>query len=130
MNRRNSFLAAVLAILAALGFVFIDRPPEAQAAVDTVSWTNPTARVDGTPLTNLAAVEVSWGTTPGGPYNGGSRTVPAPGTSTTFDRPNTPGTRCYVAVAIDAAGLRSAPSNEACKTLVATPRPPSNVTVN
>jgi len=83
---------------------------------DTVSWTNPTMRTDGTPLTNLASIKIRWGMQ-GGPYDAGEDTVSEPATSTFIPQPPGPRTTCYVAVAVDANGLESVDSNEACKTV-------------
>jgi hypothetical protein len=83
---------------------------------DTVSWINPTQTVDGRPLKNLAFVRVMWGRK-GGPYTAGARAIPAPATSCVIRRPATPGTVCYVLVAVDSASRESKPSPEVCKTV-------------
>jgi hypothetical protein len=122
--------AAAAALLVAIAaFLGVGEAP-AQAVVDVLSWTNPTTRVDGTPLANLATLRVQWGATPGGPYNGGQLEVAAPATSANVPRPAAGvGTVCYVVTAIDAAGLASDPSAEACKTVVARPSAPSGIAV-
>jgi hypothetical protein len=105
-------------------FIFASTTPPPPAINDTVSWVNPTTRVDGTPLTNLAKVRIEWGTAQGGPYTGQTE-VTAPGTSIVIPRSGTGvGTFCYVGFAFDATGLQSPQSNETCKT-VSAPAPAS-----
>ena len=98
-----------------------------QASGDVVTWVNPTTRTDGSALTNLASTTISYGAK-GGPYTS-SVSVSAPATTITAPRAAGPGTVCYVAVAVDALGLQSAPSAEVCKTIVALPNAPSGLSV-
>jgi hypothetical protein len=124
---KRRIVATILSLLAALGLY----TATADTVTDTISWTNPTTRVDGTPLTNLASSRVQWGPTPGGPYDGGSVDVPAPGSTATVTRSGLGfGTRCYVVISIDANGLQSVPSEEACKTVTAVPASATNVTIH
>lgn len=104
----------------------------AQAPGNVVTWTNPTARTDGTPFTTQASTSIAWGPK-GGPYNVGSASVPAPGQTYT-DATAYTGTRCYVAYAIDApppagSGLPSDASNEVCKAILAKPAAPAGLAV-
>jgi ABC-type glycerol-3-phosphate transport system substrate-binding protein len=117
----------LIALLAVLPFLYsCGGDASAAPVVDTITWTNPTTREDGTPLTNLASVTVQWGSTPGGPYNVGTVSVLTPATSVTVTRAGTGiGTVCYVGMAVDAAGVSSAPSNESCKTVAARPSAPT-----
>lgn len=105
-------------------------PADGQTVVDTLNWTNPTTRTDGSPLTNLATIRIQWGASPSGPFNLGQVDVAAPATSRNITRTSNIGTLCYVATAIDANGLASAPSNAACKTVVANPNPVTGLTVS
>jgi hypothetical protein len=107
-------------------------PAAAQGLCNDVSWVNPTTRTDNTAFTTQTGTTIMWGAK-GGPYNVGTATVAAPGT-TYRDCTMTVGTRCYVAQANDAppplgSGQPSAPSNEACKTIVAAPSAPTSLTV-
>ena len=105
-------------------------PAGGQTVVDTLSWTNPTTRTDGSPLTNLATLRIQWGTNSSGPFNLGQVDVAAPATTRAITRAVNVGTVCYVVSAIDASGLQSAPSNSACKTVVANPNPVTGLTVS
>lgn len=126
----RAWIASTIAALAlAIGALLGIQPGETQQTVDTLTWTNPTTRTDGSALTNLVEIRIQWGAQ-GGPYNDGQRVVAAPSTSITVPRDATPGTRCYVAVAVDAGGLESAPSNEACKTITAPPDAIGDLSVN
>lgn len=103
---------------------------KSQTTTDTLTWTHPTARVDGTamPLSEIRETVIAWGPS-GGPYTGGSVTVAAPATTTTIPRPSTPGTRCYVAMTTDTGNRSSAFTNEVCKTILGNPNPPTNLKV-
>jgi hypothetical protein len=125
-DAKRKVAAGVFSILAALGIY----TATAQTVTDTVAWTNPTTRTDGSALTNFASSRVQWGSKPGGPYDGGSVTVSASAATASINRSGLGfGTRCYVIISIDAAGAQSAPSNEGCKTVTALPSPATNVTV-
>lgn len=87
----------------------------AQLNVDTVTWSAPTARVDGSPLApaEILQYRIEWGAVAGGPYDAGQATVP--GSALEWVRTNRPtGRACYVAITIDTAGLESARSSEDC----------------
>lgn len=81
----------------------------------TLSWLPPTHRIDGTPLTNLAAYRVRWGTAPGSYPN--SVRLNNPGLSSYVVSNLAPGTYYFVVTAIDGAGLESVFSNRAQKTV-------------
>lgn len=121
---RTAVVASVLAIAAALGLYTV----EAQTVTDSLTWTAPTTRIDGSALAaaDIAKYTVTWGTAPGGPYNAGTQDATV--TNATVQRSGTGlGTRCYIVTVTDKAGLISAPSNEACKTVNAAPSPASNL---
>lgn len=101
-----------------------------QSTSDTLTWTHPTARVDGAamPLSEIRETVIAWGPA-GGPYTAGTVTVPAPATTVNVPRPATPGTRCYVAMTTDTGNRSSAFTNEVCKTILAGPRAPTNLQV-
>jgi len=82
----------------------------------TVSWTAPSTRTDGTPLTNLAGFHIYYGNSQGSYPN--SVTLANPSLST-YVVDNLPGgaTYYFVATAYDAAGLESADSPPASKTI-------------
>jgi hypothetical protein len=82
----------------------------------TVSWTAPTARIDGTPLTNLAGYHIHYGTSQGNYPNVIAVTNPG---LTTYVVENLPSgaTYYFVATAYDANGLESGDSNVASKTI-------------
>ena len=80
---------------------------------DTVSWVNPTTRADGQPLRDLASVRVQWGKK-GGPYDAGSRRVPATPAQVVIHRPQSASAVCYVTIAVDSTGAESVPSVEVC----------------
>lgn len=82
----------------------------------TVSWAAPTLNTDGSALTNLSGYRVNYGTTRGGPY---TRTVDISNTSITRHVVEnlTPGTYYFAVVARTSAGVESAMSAEASKTI-------------
>ena len=107
---------------------------EAQTATRpvTVSWTNPTARSDGSAYnaaTDQASVLISYGTTKGGPYPN-SATSAGAGTSLVIQVPSTPacGAWYFVAVASDVNGLASPPSAEATRVYPCAPGAPTGLT--
>lgn len=121
-KRFRAWAAAVVAAVVAAVGLLLGLPVETQQTVDSLTRTNPTTRTDGSALTNLASIRIQWGTTLGGPYNDGQEVVSATVAQPyEIQRSSTPGTRCYVAIAVDSNGLESAPSNEACKTITAPP---------
>lgn len=130
-------LLLVLVLVAGCERVSPIPPADGQAAVDTVTWTLPTAFENGSALTvgpgprQLKEVLIQWGTANGGPYAGGSLRVAAPGTSATFQRPAPGyGLRCYIVFSVLNDGTLSNASNEACKEVDAPPKSPTNLQVN
>jgi hypothetical protein len=100
-----------------------------QTVTDTLSWTAPSTRVDGSALTaaEIASYKVYSGAVAGGP-----KTLLATVTTlgTTSARGSNPvGTRCYDVTTVDSTGLESAHSVEACKTVTGPPTSPSNLVV-
>jgi uncharacterized protein YceK len=117
----------ILAAIAAAVVLSGCNPAISQGTDDLLTWTIPTQRTDGTSLPALQYKEtrIQWGTSSAGPFNVGQKIVTGTATSTSIaGTGGVPGTRCYVAVAVDVNGLESAPSNVACKTVVAPPRAP------
>lgn len=126
---RARIAAAVAAIIAAVLAFFGANEAPAQAVVDVLTWENPTARTDGSPLApgELTGVRIQWGDTAAGPFDDGQVFVDAPGTRVEVSRELEPfGTRCYVAVAVDSFGRDSAPTAAACKAIIAPPNAPEN----
>jgi hypothetical protein len=81
----------------------------------TLTWQPPATNVDGSPLTDLAAFKVYWGTTPGAyPYFVQVTNVAAP-THTVSGLG--PGTWYFVVTALNASGGESAYSNVWLKTI-------------
>lgn len=104
--------------------------PNAFAA--TVSWTNPTAFTDGSPLVpaDIASTTVEWSSTQAFTAVVGSLVVNGAATSTTAPpNPQAGQTLCYRArttVVAAKGGGQSAPSNVSCKTApFPNPNPPS-----
>jgi hypothetical protein len=91
-----------------------------------LTWTPPTTNTDGSPLTNLASYRVSWGAQQG--TYPSSMTVTAPANGATVSGLAL-GTHYFAVQAVNSAGTLSAYSNVASKTCVATPSPPTNLTV-
>jgi hypothetical protein len=81
----------------------------------TLTWTPPTRRTDGSPLTNLAGYRVLWGTSPGSYPN--SVTLTNPGLSTYVVANLAPATYYFVVRAFDSNGRESTNSNAAQKTI-------------
>lgn len=82
----------------------------------TLSWTPPTSRADGSPLSNLAGYKVYWGTREGAYPN--AATILNPGISTYVIEQLTPARWFFVVTAIDATGAESGFSNVASKTVL------------
>jgi hypothetical protein len=123
---RAAIGAAAVTLAAILGLYTV----QAQTVTDTLTWTAPTTRIDGSAFTaaDVERYTVSWGTKVGGPYTSGTQN--ATGLTATVQRSGTGlGTRCYIVTVTDKAGLTSAPSAEACKTVTAAPNPPTNLKV-
>ena len=81
----------------------------------TLSWTAPTENEDGSPLTDLAGYKIYWGTTPGTYPN--LVTINNPGITIYVIENLGPGTYEFVSTAFNAAGVESAYSNTATKTI-------------
>lgn len=131
MNPPFRYFLGVL-ILGALGiFLVACKPAQSQATADTLTWSHPTARTDGSalPLAQIRDTTISWGPS-GGPYTDGSVVVAAPATTVDIPRPAVPGNRCYVAMTTDTGNRSSVYTNEVCKMLYANPNPPANLAVS
>lgn len=119
--------AAALALLGALGIYHA----QAQVVTDTVSWTLPTQRTDGSalPASEIAKTTIAWGTSVAGPFPN-TQDVASPGTSHVFTRssPGT-GTRCYVAYVTDTDGKVGGQAGPVCKSVKAAPGSVSGLTV-
>jgi hypothetical protein len=101
----------------------------AHASEARLSWTAPTQRTDGTPLTNLAGYRVLWGTAPR-TYTR-QHVINNPATREWQVTGLTAGTWYFAVTALDATGLESAYSGEASKVVVqaAPPIPPGAIVV-
>ena len=87
----------------------------AQVTDDVVTWTAPTMRADGSPLSaaEILQYRITWSKVAGGPYTAGSAIIA--GNLLTWTRAGrTAGRACYVLVTIDTGGLESALSTESC----------------
>lgn len=82
----------------------------------TLSWDAPTARTDGSPLTNLAGFKLYYGTSSNNLSN--VVQVSDPGARTWIIENLTVGTWFFAASAYDQSGMESARSNVASKTIV------------
>lgn len=114
----------VLVLLVVLGAVLLSScggPVEsarAQDTVDTITWTAPTQRTDGSalPASEIAGYRFSWGRSPDGPFDLGS--ADAAGTASTLEVPRPlDGRRCYVGVTIDTTAQESDPSSPSACTV-------------
>jgi hypothetical protein len=74
----------------------------------TLSWTPPTQRIDGSPLTNLAGYIIRYGTAPGSYPN--QLQIPNAGITSCVIENLPAGTYHFVVIAYDSAGLQSEPS--------------------
>jgi hypothetical protein len=81
----------------------------------TLSWTPPTTRTDGSPLTNLAGYKVHYGTSQGSYPN--TITINNPGVTTYVVENLSPATWYFVTTAFDDTGGESDYSNVASKTI-------------
>ncbi len=81
----------------------------------TLSWTPPTENTDGTPLTDLVAYRIRWGTS-SGDYTQSVR-IDNPGLSSYVIDNLAPGTWYFVSTAINSDDVESGYSNEASKTI-------------
>ena len=81
----------------------------------TLSWTAPTQRTDGTALTNLAGYRIRYGTTSGSYPN--VITLNSPGLTSYVVENLSAGTYYFVMSSFDGAGVESANTNPASKTI-------------
>jgi hypothetical protein len=90
-------------------------PPPQTTGSATLTWTAPTLRTDGTPLTNIAGFRIYYGTS-GASY---PNMVPVANDLTTYTVTNlTSGTTYYfVATVLDANGVESSYTNPVSKTI-------------
>lgn len=82
----------------------------------TLTWTPPTQNVDGSPLTNLAGYRIYWGTSPGNYAN--SIVIDNPGIASYVIEQLTPAKWYFATSAVNSAGVESALSGEASKTVL------------
>jgi hypothetical protein len=82
----------------------------------TLSWTAPTTRADGSPLTNLAGYKVRYGNASGNYPT--TITLSNAGITTYVVENLTPGTYYFVLASYDTTGLESADSSPASKTIL------------
>jgi hypothetical protein len=87
----------------------------ATSGTATLSWSAPTLRTDGTPLTNLAGYRIHYGTTQGQYSN--RITIDNPGVNTYVVENLTAGTWYFTTTAFDTTGAESDYSNVASKTI-------------
>jgi hypothetical protein len=88
---------------------------QAATGTATLSWTPPTTRTDGTPLTNLAGYKVHYGTSQGSYPN--RITINNAGVTTYVVENLSPATYYFVTTAFDSTGAESDYSNVASKTI-------------
>lgn len=114
----RAFLAALLLLASAAAF----------AGSATVTWTPPTTRTDGSPLTNLAGYRIYHGTSPTAIT---TRVDVTSATATSQVLTGLPaGLRYFQMTAVDANGVESARTNAVSTTIVdAPPSAPGNVQV-
>lgn len=119
---------ALAAILIGLMFLYSLR---AEAGTASLSWTAPTTKADGSPLTDLASYSVEWGTCSSGAFGSpiGAKSLPATTTTTVID-PLAPGDYAFRVKAVRAVTASvnappSGPSNVVCKTVPVDSVPPN-----
>ena len=93
----------------------------------TLSWTPPTENEDATPYTDPAGYNIYYGTATG--VYSDVINVPDPLVTTYVVDNLVDGAYFFVSTAYNLAGTESQYSNEATKTVVTIPNPPSNLTV-
>lgn len=123
----NAFvILALVALLLLAGDVF--------AGTATVTWTNPTARTDGTalPSSQIGGSRVEWGTCSGSAFGTAQGTLSTTGAATSaVINDLAPGTWCFRVSTFDTGNVLSSWSNIASKVVpVAPPNPPVIVTVS
>jgi hypothetical protein len=79
------------------------------ASAATITWTNPTTRVDGSPLpaSQLDYTDIQWGTCNGLEFGDMLGSIQAPAPASVFDQALPYGTVCTRLFAVDKDGLRS-----------------------
>lgn len=121
----KTIVSVLVALICGLGFI----APNASAADATMTWTAPTTRTDGSPLTNLAGFRIKYGTVAGS-Y---PTVVQVPGAAvTTYTVTGLTGgvTYYFVMTAYDAAGLESSNTSQVSKAIpVSPPNPPTNLVI-
>jgi len=89
------------------------KPPSTGSA--TLSWSSPTARTDGSALTNLAGYRIYYGTSSGSLSK--SITIDNPGVTTYVVENLSSGTYFFAMTAFDAQGVESSRTNPVSKTI-------------
>lgn len=110
-------------VLACLSFL-LATPLWAQDVTVQVTWTNPTTRLNGSPLTNAAGTKIYGGPSPDA-YTLLATVNDSTQTSATLTIPLAP-TTTFIATTYDADGKESAPSQGATL-VVDLPNPPTGV---
>jgi hypothetical protein len=124
---------ALIVIIVYIVWAFLNR---AEAATATVSWTNPTQRVDNSPLapTDIGKSYVEWGTCgAGGAFGSFVGSKESPGAATSLVTPDLPvGTYCFRVFTVTTTGLSSGPSAVVSKVVTppeSPPKPPAITTI-
>lgn len=125
-GRPNFFDLLLVVLLAAIFLLFVSCP--ARAGEATLSWTPPTQRTDGSPLTNLAGFKAYYGTSPTTLTT--VVDIPGPLVTQRVITGLSPATWYFAMTAYDATGLESDKSPTVSKVILpAPPMPPGNLTV-
>ena len=90
-------------------------PPGGGTGSATLSWNPPTSNTDGSPLLNLAAYRVYWGTAAGSYPN--TVTLNNPGLATYVVEGLAPARWYFTVTAVNGAGVESSFSNVVSKTI-------------
>ena len=101
----------------------------AHAATADLTWTPPTQNDDGTPLTDLASYDLSYGCTAPGVYDT-VQNISAPASSYTVTGLPDNGTCWFAIQAVNSADVRSVYSNEAIRTFSAAELPDSVTSID
>ena len=131
-RRKRSLLLTIAALTGAL--VMFDSTGAAKAADATLTWTNPTQRVDGTalPIAELREVQIDYAKClAGNVFPGtvdGTRAFASPATTGVIPA-LAYGMWCFRARVVDTGGLASANTGTVFKQYVAPPNPPTLLTV-
>lgn len=117
---------ALAAILIGLMFLYSLR---AEAGTASLSWTAPTTKADGSPLTDLASYTVEWGTCSAGTFGSpiGTKSVPANATVISALPPGDYAFRVKAVRTVSSSvnAPPSGPSNVVCKTVPLDSVPPN-----